>query len=277
MSDLGVHWLVVDHYSLDIRWESRVRRHVANVLVLDDLADRQHQAEILLDQNLGREAKDYARLVPPHCELLIGPQYAVLRPEFALTREESLRRRDEPRLKKLLVTMGGMDKDNVTGKVLYALRGCSLPDDFEIDVVMGSNAPWLENVRVQAGAMPRPTRVLVDIQNMAERMAEADLAVGAAGSTSWERCCLGLPTLIVTLAENQYEVAYELHELGAARLLDVGPLFVENLRDTFEQLDAGALRTMSVKASEIANGEGLDYLVAKILSTNPKKIGEGIQ
>jgi UDP-2,4-diacetamido-2,4,6-trideoxy-beta-L-altropyranose hydrolase len=216
LDGLAPDWLVVDHYALDKRWELRVLPQGCRLLVIDDLADREHGADLLLDQNLGRQAYDYAGLVPEHCTRLIGPRYALLRPEFARLRDASLARRASPKLKQLLITMGGVDKDNATGQVLEALTSCALPDDCRISVVMGGNAPWLGQVKAQAASMPWPTEVVVNVSDMAERMTQADLAIGAAGSTSWERCCLGLPTLMVVLAENQRIIAHALDKVGAA-------------------------------------------------------------
>ncbi|MFD2190060.1 UDP-2,4-diacetamido-2,4,6-trideoxy-beta-L-altropyranose hydrolase [Pistricoccus aurantiacus] len=213
-------WLVVDHYALDRCWEEAVLPPGCRLLVIDDLADREHRCDLLLDQNLGRQADDYAGRVPAHCTRLIGPRYALLRPEFARLRESSLARRAMPRLKQLLISMGGIDKDNATGAVLDALGDCPLPKDCRISVVMGGNAPWLAQVKDQAATMPWPTEVAVNVTDMAERMVQADLAIGAAGSTSWERCCLGLPTLMVVLAENQRIIAEALDSAGAAVAFD---------------------------------------------------------
>lgn len=210
-----VEWLVVDHYALDGRWESTMRQNCRRLMVIDDLADRVHDCDLLLDQNLGRLADDYSGLVPEECEVLVGPKYALLRPEFASFREYSLKRRVEPQLKRLLISLGGVDKNNVTADVLEAIRACTLPEACRITIVMGPHAPWLDQVRATAGQLPWETEVLVDVRNMAELMAESDLAIGAAGSTSWERCCLGLPSLILVLAENQRSIAMALHSAGA--------------------------------------------------------------
>ena len=255
--ELDPAWLVVDHYALDARWESAVRSGVLRLLVIDDLADRSHEADLLLDQNLGRESDDYSSLVPKGCRLLIGPRYALLRPEFARLREKSLRRRQSPCLKRVLVTMGGVDKDNATGTVLNALRHCPLPEDAEIEVVMGGNAPWLESVRRQAATMPRKTTIRVDVRDMAMRMLDADLAIGAAGSTSWERCCLGLPAVMVVLAENQRSIAEALANLGACVYLD-DVNNVDQLPDRWGSLtELGALDAMSKASASVTDGEGV--------------------
>lgn len=219
-----IGWLVVDHYALDRRWEQAMRPHCRRLMVVDDLADRPHDCDLLLDQNLGRRAEDYRGLLPPEARTLIGPHYALLRPEFAALRTESLARREHPELGHLLVTMGGVDKDNATGAVLDALAGCDLPPDLRITVVLGPHAPFLAQVRARAETMPRPTRVLAGVGDMARLMADADLAIGAAGSTSWERCCLGLPTIQTVLAENQLMIADALAQADVAITIDVTSL-----------------------------------------------------
>lgn len=213
-------WIVVDHYSLDIRWEKTLRSNALRILSIDDLANRYHDCDLLLDQNLGRKIFDYAGLISPYSVVLIGPQYALLRPEFGKLRPYSLMQRVSPRFKKLLIAMGGVDKDNATGRVLDVLNLCSLPEDLIITVVMGKNAPWLTHIRIQANQMLRPTEVLVDVSDMAKLMVESDLAIGGAGSSAWERCCLGLPSLIIVLAENQQDIANALENAGIAILVE---------------------------------------------------------
>lgn len=220
LAQLQPNWLVVDHYALDARWEVALVEHCEQVMVIDDLADRPHVCKILLDQTFGRAAVDYLPLVPDDCALLCGSNYALLRPEFAALRPYSLERRGQPRLKQLLVTMGGVDKDNITSQVLAALHNCPLPHDCGITVVMGATAPWLDEVRKQVQDMPRPTRVLVDVRDMGRLMADSDLAIGAAGSTSWELCCLGVPNLLVCTAANQRTVIAALDSVSATVKLD---------------------------------------------------------
>ncbi len=218
--ETATDWLIVDHYALDQRWESSMHGHCRKLMVIDDLADRPHDCDLLLDQNLGRSAKDYAGLLSSRATTLIGPQFALLHPEFAALRPQSLTRRvQSSQFRHLLITMGGVDKDNSTGQVLDALKPCVLPHDLRISVVMGPHAPWLSQVQTQAAQMPWPTQVLVGVNNMAQLMADSDLAIGAAGSTSWERCCLGLPTIQVALAENQIPIASALGSAGAAVML----------------------------------------------------------
>lgn len=268
LAALRPDWLIVDHYALDARWERALAPHCGRLMVIDDLADRPHACDLLLDQTFGRAAADYSAWVPPHCQLLCGSRYALLRPEFAALRPYSLQRRAQPQLRHLLITMGGVDKDNATGQVLAALRHCALPVDCEITVVMGATAPWRAEVERQAQNMPWPTRVRVGVSDMAKRMADSDLAIGAAGATSWERCCLGLPTILLVLARNQAVVAQGLERAGAARLIDQGQDILERLPVLFAPLLAAPveLALMSEAASAIVDGHGVNTLIALLES-----------
>lgn len=260
----AVDWLVVDHYALDRRWERELRPLCGRLMVIDDLADRPHDCDLILDQNLGRAESDYAGLLPAHANALIGPRHALLRPEFAGLRTASLARRAQGRLQRLLVTMGGVDKDNVSAQVLDALDAAGLGPDLRITVVLGPHAPWLESVRARAARMHHPTEVLAGVSDMASLMAESDVAIGAAGGTAWERCCLGLPGAIVVLAGNQRAGAAALQASGAAVVasrVDDLPGF---LRDVSSPGGAAVLRRMSAAAAGVTDGQGAARVVESL-------------
>ena len=261
-----VDWLVVDHYALDHRWEQALRPHCQNLMVIDDLADRHHDCDVLLDQNLGRSVQDYGGLLKHHTTTYIGPQYALLRPEFAQLRSQSLARRSQPQLKHLLITMGGVDKDNVTGQVLKALTACHLPTDLRITVVMGPHAPCLADVQQQAVQMPWPTQVLVGVNAMAQVMSDSDFCIGAAGSTSWERCCLGLPTLMLVLAANQQEAASALSDMGAAHCINTPAKLATDLKGVIEKFDDLQMKQLTKQSAAICNGCGTDVLAAQLMT-----------
>lgn len=266
LGDLKADWLVVDHYALDRAWELALRPHCGRLMVIDDLADRPHDCDLLLDQNLGRTADDYAGLVPETCTVLAGTSYALLRPEFAALREYSLQRRQAPRLRSLLVSMGGVDQANATGRALEALRNCPLPEDCTLTVVMGRHAPWLAQVQAQAATMPRPCEVLVDVSDMARLMADSDLAIGAAGSTSWERCTLVLPTVMVVLAENQRRGATALAQAGAAHVIDDVESMAMRIPQHLASMQGADLEQSSQAASALCDGHGASRVVAKVLA-----------
>ncbi len=271
LEGLAPDWLIVDHYALNACWERAVLPQCTRLMVIDDLADRSHIADILLDQNLGRAEKDYENLVPSSCRCLIGPRYALLRPEFAELREASLDRRREPfEPKRLLISLGGVDKDNVTGEVLEALKSCDLPADCHITVIMGASAPWLDTVRAKASELPWHCDVVVNVTDMARRMTQADLAIGAAGSTSWERCCLGLPTLMVALADNQVAIAHHLDEARAAIYVGSAamPTWTHKLGQIMEMIisEPTHLDAMTDHAARLTEGLGAWMLIQHLLS-----------
>lgn len=201
-------WLVVDHYGLDAGWEQRLRPHVGKLMVIDDLASRHHDCDVLLDQNYSVEGeRRYAGLVPDACKLLVGPRYALLRPEYAAYRR-TLRTR-EGQVTRALVFFGGSDPQNMTGVTLEALSHTELRH-LDVDVVIGANNPHREALEKQS--MARPQTAIYGLRpHLADLMMQADLAIGAGGTTTWERLCLGLPSLVVSIAENQVPSCAALH------------------------------------------------------------------
>jgi UDP-2,4-diacetamido-2,4,6-trideoxy-beta-L-altropyranose hydrolase len=199
LSDRIWDWLVVDHYALDIRWESKLRRVARRIVSIDDLANRRHDCDILLDQNFYFDMHArYAGKVPPGCVTLFGPRYALLRQEF-----QQLRERVKPRtgsVKRVLIGFGGVDADNYTGTAIQAMTDRRTPD-IEVDVVVGETHPARE--RIESECRRLGFEFHAQASRMAELMAAADLAIGAGGTAIWERCCLGLPAIAVCVAENQ--------------------------------------------------------------------------
>lgn len=263
----GADWLIVDHYGLEASWESQMP---CPVLAVDDLANRPHECEVLLDQNLGRSPRDYDHLVSPRTRRLVGPQYALLRPDFESMRPIALDRRaqrlNEP-VGQVLVSMGGADNSNATSWVLKVLAGMQLPSDLLVQVVLGSTAPHRESVASNIALLECGTELIVDALNMAELMTRADLAIGAAGSTSWERCALGLPAILAVLADNQASSAAALAAQGAARCVDRG--MDDALRETVTEflLDSSLRTDMSAKAAAVCDGGGARR-VASVLSAD---------
>jgi UDP-2,4-diacetamido-2,4,6-trideoxy-beta-L-altropyranose hydrolase len=256
---VGAELLVVDHYALDARWEGRVADYGCPTMVIDDLADRPHQADLLLDQNLGRRESDYADLVVAGCRLLVGPGFALVGPRFATLRTESLVRRSASELERIMISMGGVDPHDATGRVLDCLARLPGAERFRVEVVMGAQAPHLDRVRAFAATMPGPTDVAVSVSDMPERMARADLAIGGAGGTAWERCALGLPTIAVVLAENQRSGAEALGRAGAALVIDSVDQIAERLpRHLESSADDRRRAEASAAAAAVVDGQGLE-------------------
>ena len=229
-------WLIVDHYGLDADWEQRLRPHVDRLMVIDDLANRHHDCDLLLDQNYTKGSEDrYQCLVPENCRILLGPRFALLKPEYAAYRRTSRPRDGEVR--RVLVFFGGSDRSNMTTLTIEAL---SAPEfgHLEVDVVVGASN--LHCVEVEAQASSRPLTNLYGLRpHLADLMVQADISIGGGGATTWERMCLGLPIMVITLSENQQTISNLLAEQGLIRLVghaaDIGISEIrESLRNEIE-------------------------------------------
>lgn len=257
LSDGNWNWLIVDHYALDFRWESVLRQSAGKILVIDDIADRQHDCDVLLDQNLYADMNcRYSGKVPAHCQLLLGPRYALLREEFRQMREK-IKPRNEP-VRRVLVFFGGVDADNFTGRAIKALSEICIVD-LHVDVVIGAQHPCREQIEV--ACIQHGFICHVQTSRMAELAAAADLAIGAGGSASWERCCLGLPALLVALADNQINIAKALDWFGAC--VYVGTLKTASapiMRNAIVSLlsTQNQLRVLSEKSYSLVDGLGVD-------------------
>ena len=254
-------WLIVDHYLLNARWHSAGRSFADQLLVIDDLANRPCDCDILLDQTYGRSAADYRELVPDGARILAGATYALLRPEFARERPAALdRRKVGGPVRRILVSMGIADPDGITARVAEQVLAAA--SECAIDVVAGAHAISLEHVRELAGGHSR-ILVHVDSEQMAELMRDADVAIGAAGMTSWERCCLGLPSIVLVLADNQRAGAEALAASDAA-------LVTRHADEVSAELgrllnDADAVARMSAAAFAISDGLGTSRVLGAML------------
>ncbi len=226
-------WLIVDHYALDARWESALRSIAKQIMVIDDIADRQHECDVLLDQNFYIDMHTrYIGKVPSHCQLLLGPRYAMLRDEFRQLHEQ-IKPRSGP-VKRVLVFFGGVDADNYTGRAMEALYEIDIPQLY-VDVVIGAQHPCREQIK--AACVQHGFICHVQTGKMAELMAAADLAIGAGGSATWERCCMGLPSIVLVLAENQSKAAKDLEMAGVqVNLGDAKQVTIKELVDKIREL-----------------------------------------
>ena len=205
LSGIGiVDLLVVDSYAIDVIWEDKLRPYSKKIMVIDDLANRRHDCDILLDQNLYKNMNNrYVGLVPSDCTLFLGPQYALLRQEFYEARKR-LKNRSE-KLKNIVVFFGGVDATNETMKSLKALAIID-SSQFNIDVIVGNGNPHKKEIKTLCSEHHN-WYYHCQVNNMAEFMAKADIAIGAGGTTTWERCFLHLPAIVIAVAENQIEIA----------------------------------------------------------------------
>lgn len=258
-----VDLLVVDHYQRELAFELACRPWAHRILVIDDLPVRPHEADLLLDQTYGRGEAEYAPLLPAHCRVLAGPAHCLLRPPFAEARPASVRRRAGiGRVEHVLVAFGATDPGNASALALRAIAASGL--SCEVAVLLGAGAPHLARVRAEAAAMPRPARIHADTDDVAPLMAWADLAIGAGGGMAWERCCLGLPALLLETAGNQAQVVRALASAGAATF--VGAAAAVSAADLAAALrdlacDPQRLAAMADAAAAVCDGEG----VARVL------------
>jgi len=200
----AVDWLVVDHYGLGIAWETVVAEHARRLFVIDDLANRRHICDVLLDQNWygDNTAGRYGGLLPESCKTFLGPEFALLDSAFLRAREQQ--RKSGTALPHLLVFLGGSDENNVTAKVVEALV---LPETGQLTatVVLGQNHPDPEGVHALASPHDE-IRVVSGLPGLAEEMTKADIMIGAGGISNWERLSLGIPAVIVSVADNQIPI-----------------------------------------------------------------------
>lgn len=203
-------WLLVDHYQLDARWESAARRWARRIMAIDDLADRAHDCDLLLDQNFTASAALYHGLVPSACQILAGPRHALLRPAF-----RQLRPAAQNGSSRVLVSFGGFDQAGMTLRTLQALDGL---DGVEVQCIAGQSSPDLTALQSLVAGHPG-WELLNFVNDLPERMAAATLFVGAGGGTTWERAAIGLPSLCVAVAENQHANAEALASAGMHQYL----------------------------------------------------------
>ena len=243
----NIDLLIVDSYALDEIWHKQLKPYTKKIMVIDDLADRQFNCDVLLNQNLGTQIEDYKDKVTDDCELLLGCDYALLRPEFPNLREKALiKRKNTKVIKNILISMGGSDITNKTYDILQEVS-----DDLNIVVILGGISPHNKMIKNYAKSR-KNVKVVVDADNISRLMFDADLAIGAGGSTSWERCCLGLPTLLYVLAENQRKIAGNLEQLGAVKIVDNLKVNLQNILNNFS-----FWQIMSEKAQTVCDGIGV--------------------
>ena len=214
--------VIVDHYGLNKIWEAQIKTVLnCHLVVIDDLL-REHYCDLLLDQTLGREIKDYKSLLLQHTKILTGCEFALLNPNFSKLRDESSNKiKEEVDKHKVLVTMGGIDNSNATLPIIvqYGLNNFSL-----VTVVINPKSPYFDNVIEYISNYKGHISQIDFVDNMAKLMQEHTISIGAPGATSWERACLGLPSIVVPLADNQNTVCHQLTKYGAAIKVELSEL-----------------------------------------------------
>lgn len=256
--------LIIDHYAIDLNWEEFLEDNVKKIVVIDDLADRPHQCSILIDQNSSCEEDRYNELVPKSCVKLLGTSYALLRPEFRSAKKQLARR--DGRINRILVFFGGTDPTNETLKTLKALSNHHF-SSLHIDVVVGETNKNKDII--QQLCQEKPNMFFhYQINYMAELMRKADFSIGAGGSSTWERCYLGLPTLAIVTAENQMEITKLLHDKGATSCLGVSakisPKMIEHSINTMLS-NPSKVKEMSKKALNLMGEDKFNDVIELIM------------
>lgn len=260
-------WLVVDHYGLGRRWENALRPVVRRIFAIDDL-ERPHDCDLLLDQNyVGPVGESrYLGQVPGGCRRLLGPRYALLHPDFPASRQRRLPH--DGAVRGVLVFFGGTDPTDETGKVLDVLTAAEFAH-LVVEVVLGPNHPRPERVRAQSAARANVT-LHESLPSLAAALSRVDIAFGAGGATTWERLCLGVPTLMTCIADNQRPAAVALHEAGVVTWIgDAGSVtagdYAEALRSALG--DPQRLREQSIAGRVLVDGEGCGRVISPMVSS----------
>jgi len=256
-----IDWLIVDHYALDLKWEEIVSLNAAHTLVIDDIANRYHKCDCLLDQNYENKNR-YFKWVNKKCTLLLGPSFALLKPEYALFRQKSRKNT----ISRVMVYFGGVDLDDLTGEALKALSSPGL-DSLDVDIVVSTNYQRRDTLE-QLSRIRGRVVIHDSLPHLAELMSAADIAIGAGGVANWERMCLGLPGLVVTVANNQIPISEELHEKGAIRWLGSKHDVNSNIiRDALlSEINSSCYSDRINKAYSLCDGKGTKRVVQKLLS-----------
>jgi UDP-2,4-diacetamido-2,4,6-trideoxy-beta-L-altropyranose hydrolase len=262
----NVEWLIVDHYSIDQKWENLAKKFSSKLMVIDDLNDRKHTCDILLDPNYSKTANDYLELVPNNCKLLIGDKYNIIRDEFIQLRCNSLKRRLDPKLSRVLIFMGGADEKNVTSKILRIISDFPLFSNIKIDVIVGISSPWFDDIKKLAKKFKHQIVIWSGVENLAEFFVNADLAILAAGGTFWEACYMGLPSILVSTAENQSKLFGYISNINLPILSNEDRAFKIKLNTFLKEMliNNEFLESVSINMQEIISQDGSNLIVNEI-------------
>ena len=254
--------MIVDHYGIWKEWEILLKDHVDKLMVIDDLADREHHCDLLLDQNLGSDISLYEKLISTSYNGFFGPEYALVRQEFYEWRDISLQHRKKGHLKTILINFGGGDTSRYIEKSLKILLKCNFTKEIKILIVLGGLATIDPEYQSIIDKFKARIEIYGMVENMAELLSKSDLVIGAAGSSSWERCSLGVPSIVFPIATNQEKIAKKLVESGVAITLTINDFENHNLSELINRLMQGdILKRMSQKAAGLAIGTGLKKII----------------
>ena len=266
IGDKRPEWLIVDHYSIGEKWEKKMRPYVKNIMAIDDLDNRPHDCDLLLDQNYSsNDSARYKGKIPDKANCMFGPKFALLHPEYQKIRQ-NLRLRNG-KVKKVLIYFGGSDPQNLTSKTLQAFSQLELESIF-LDVVIGLNHPNKREIETFC-KYRKSSRCQTMLPNLAELMAEADLFIGAGGTTTWERLCLGLPSIVITTGKNQELTSKALYKdgyiqyIGAVEKVTV-KMIAESIRHIINS--PKVLERQSNNGKALVDGLGVQRVLKELLN-----------
>jgi len=264
--DFQADYIIVDSYAIDEIWEKKLRPYTKKIFVIDDLANRKHACNYLLDQTYGIEySSKYDGLVPPGCVQFLGTPYSLLKPEYRKLRKEIDLLRQE--IKNILVFFGGSDDTGETVKFLEALKQKRY-EQYHFIVIIGSGNPQKNVIKTYCDEMDN-VEFHCQIDNMEYYISISDIAFASAGVNTWERCVLGLPSIITVTAENQQEIAAKMREQNAAVILgDFEAVTSEDYAEALRTIDEIDITSLSKNAAKLMENDGMDELL--------KVIGVGI-
>jgi UDP-2,4-diacetamido-2,4,6-trideoxy-beta-L-altropyranose hydrolase len=259
----GADWLVVDHYGRDAAFERAAKGWARKIMVVDDLPTRPHASDVLVDQTLGRGESEYRALVDANCKVLAGSDYTMLREEFRAHRQAALARRQVlPATPRIVISFGASDSNKASLRVLDGLRLVTRP--ISVEILVGRLCPHLDEIEAVVRNDARVSLV-VDPASVAPHFAQADLAIGAPGMTAWERACLGLPAIVIPVADNQIDNAAALERHGAVTALPV----IERVTANEIAMAVSALldqpsrwQAMSAASARAVDGDGVKRVSA---------------
>lgn len=286
LEPLDLDWLVVDHYQLDAAWEAQMRPLARQLMVIDDLANRPHEADLLLDQGYGAHADHYRPLVNEGCRLLLGTDYTLLRPEFQSARRRRLTTAPTRAPHNMHLFFGSVDSHELTER--FARVILENQPNLHISAVIGYSYPSISRLKALACRFPGRFKWQANVSSMADHIAACDVAVGAPGMTTWERACIGLPSLYFAVAQTQIAILERLHVEGfcvyAGVASEVSNDQIANSTDTFLG-DVIRLRTMHERSIDAVDGKGVrrvcramqresavDLATAAVLKSGPVRL-----
>jgi UDP-2,4-diacetamido-2,4,6-trideoxy-beta-L-altropyranose hydrolase len=255
-------WIVIDHYGADTDYEATFRRTVRRIMVIDDLANRKHDCDVLLDVNFHKDAAArYRSLISSAATVLAGPEYALIRPEFIEARSEVSARQGP--VQHVVISFGGSDPGGMSLRSMDAIR--RLRPDVRVTVVIGAAFVLRDKIRAKAFALNIAVAEGVSISQL---FASADLGIGAPGGTTWERFCVGLPSMLIAIADNQYDIGaavgdaqYAIYAGTAEELTDTA--LERDLRNVLD--DEGLRRGLSVRSMQLVDGNGANRVAETIV------------